>query len=717
MLTMALCAQGVQKMKVASFRALPMDMTASRPDCKRIDQNGQVAAIIKMMTTETGFTFEGGTLGILHTKQENGEVWIWLPRASRKITVKHPQLGVLRDYMFPIEIEAERTYEMVLETAPVGPGTGGGPVITQQFLMFTVTPKDAIVTVDDIPWQVTDGVASNRVEFGQHEYRIEAKDYHTEAGKIMVNDPDNTVAKEIKLQPAFGYLKIDGNLSVLNNTSIYVDNANASDALRNPMKLSSGQHKVRVVSAKYKAYDRMVTIRDGETFNLKVDLDANFSTITLRVDSDAEIWVNNEKKGMRSWTGDLEAGSYLIECRQKNHRNSTVQKTITDHMSGETITLDPPTPINGTLVVNSNPTMAKITIDGNDMGQTPKQFNAILIGEHTLKLEKQGYATISKTITIEEGKTLNVNEKLSTGRSVFVKTDRSGDQVYVDGHYEGTTPCELPLSFGSHTIRVTRNGVNVEKSVNINEYSQNGQEMLFEFGRLITITTDRSGDVIMVDGKKVGNSPVSIDLPYGPHKVHAERGKKFADKSIDVMKNGGTTSHHLVLMAETVTDFLKYGVGFATADVAYDLSPLISFGFTVGAVDEIGWFATASSNFNFDAMNFTKTTDANGLVDGYYPNYTGVTYTTRFSLLGGVVLKAGDGPLFYRFGLGGDYRCNTWETTDGDLVKVSAESFVGLDLSAGLQLNLKGFTASLDVLTTNFQTIEVKLGLGGCWKR
>ncbi len=93
-----------QNISVKSFQPLPYDGTASSLEGKRIDQNGQVAALIKVMTTETGFVFEGGRLGIVDTKQEAGEIWVWVPRASRKITIKHPRLGVLRDYMFPIEI-------------------------------------------------------------------------------------------------------------------------------------------------------------------------------------------------------------------------------------------------------------------------------------------------------------------------------------------------------------------------------------------------------------------------------------------------------------------------------------------------------------------------------------------------------------------------------------------------------------------------------------
>ena len=39
-------------------------------------------------------------LGIVKRIDKVGEIWLYVPRGTRKITIKHPQLGVLRDYAF-----------------------------------------------------------------------------------------------------------------------------------------------------------------------------------------------------------------------------------------------------------------------------------------------------------------------------------------------------------------------------------------------------------------------------------------------------------------------------------------------------------------------------------------------------------------------------------------------------------------------------------------
>ena len=69
-----------------------------------------------MVTTEKGFVWEGGTLGITEVKHKAGEYWVYVPHGSEKITIKHDKLGILRDYVYPDAIKKATVYEMVFTT-------------------------------------------------------------------------------------------------------------------------------------------------------------------------------------------------------------------------------------------------------------------------------------------------------------------------------------------------------------------------------------------------------------------------------------------------------------------------------------------------------------------------------------------------------------------------------------------------------------------------
>ena len=100
---------------VKSFRILPNDQTARITD-PVTDQNGDKCALIKVVTTETGFGWEGGMLGIVDAEQKLGEYWVYVSHGAKKITIKHGQLGILRNYIYPEAIKEETVYEMVLTT-------------------------------------------------------------------------------------------------------------------------------------------------------------------------------------------------------------------------------------------------------------------------------------------------------------------------------------------------------------------------------------------------------------------------------------------------------------------------------------------------------------------------------------------------------------------------------------------------------------------------
>lgn len=155
-----------------------------------------------------------------------------------------------------------------------------------------------------------------------------------------------------------------------------------------------------------------------------------------------------------------------------------------------------------------------------------------------------------------------------------------------------------------------------------------------------------------------------------------------------------------------------YKETFVTFNGAYSFLPQASFGFSVGQVKHFGWFVSVMSNGNFSGFNYAVDCNGNGYTsEGYLPTYTGERSKMRLSVMGGGMMRL-SGPLCARVGVGYGNRTMRWQVNDGSWNRIKDSSFEGVDLSAGLQLNIGGFVASLEAVTTQFQTIEGKLGLG-----
>lgn len=76
------------------------------------------------------------------------------------------------------------------------------------------------------------------------------------------------------------------------------------------------------------------------------------------------------------------------------------------------VTIPDPVPVYGILNVESEPMGAKIYLDGELKGETPAVVSNVLIGSCDLRLVKDGFVPVDKTITIKENEVLEVKEKM-----------------------------------------------------------------------------------------------------------------------------------------------------------------------------------------------------------------------------------------------------------------------------------------------------------------
>ena len=484
-LTLSLAAQNIS---VASFNLDEKDLTANLAGTSVEDQNGQKCALLRIQTTEKGFTFDVGVLGIQKVDDSKvGEIWVYVPAGVRRITIRHQQLGTLKDYTFPINIASARTYNMQLTTAHVE--TIVKPTITQQYVRFTVVPNDAIVEFDGDILETNAGVATKRKAFGTYDYTVQSRLYHTQTGQVTVNDPKNRHEVHVELKPAFGYIEVPDQ-DKLKGARIFLDNEYIGTAPLKSERIASGSHQVRLVQNMYSPVSQTITIADGQTHLFAPSLSADFATLTLSVDGNAEIWINDQLKGKGTWTGDLATGDYQIESRLASHRSTRRELAVTPELTGQTIPLTAPSPIYGTLDINSTPTDADIYIDGTKVGTTPMLFPECLIGQHTIKISKPGHSDYTTTINLDESATQDINCRLESGRPITI-TAPEGADIYIDNQKAATTRYEGNLAYGDHTIYATQAGKKTDvRTLNVSMGSGALQAINLAFMKAKTFTVN-----------------------------------------------------------------------------------------------------------------------------------------------------------------------------------------------------------------------------------
>lgn len=411
---------------VADFSINLRDQDANNEATKVIDDNGDVCALIKIETTQKGFSFDGGTVGVAKVDDSQvGEIWVWVPAGLRRLTIKHQQLGVLRDYYFPMQLQKGRTYIMKLVTGSVE--TVVQQKSSTQWLVLNFEPKDAMVEVDGDIVDCSNGIYKKMLPIGEHNVRVSARNYHTDAAKVMLTESE-TGKLTISLKPAFGWIEITGP----SGATVFIDNGKIGEAPVKSRPLPSGKHDVRVTKENWLPYREQVLVNDNTVTTVSPQLTANFVTVTLKTGNNGEIWVNGEKRGEGSVSVDLSPGEYTFESRKASHRPQSIARTITLSYSG-TIEIPSPVAIVGNLSVDVEPVGAKIYIDGTYAGESPMMRNGILVGKHTIKASYGNLQDEVKNVDIEEGKTSEVSMTLSKPKP----TGKTLERVPKDfkGHY------------------------------------------------------------------------------------------------------------------------------------------------------------------------------------------------------------------------------------------------------------------------------------------
>lgn len=184
--TFCVIVMQAQNLAVQSFRMDETDLTANTAGTTVIDQNGNKCALIKVETTLRGFTFDAGTLGVVKTENHVGEVWVYVPEGVKRLSIFHEDYMPIRDYDLGMMLRRARTYVLRLSASQQ---QAAEEAPTSQFVIFQVSPANATIELNGETLPVHNGSATKMMPFGSYDYRVQAPDYMPQAGKVVVDDP------------------------------------------------------------------------------------------------------------------------------------------------------------------------------------------------------------------------------------------------------------------------------------------------------------------------------------------------------------------------------------------------------------------------------------------------------------------------------------------------------------------------------------------------
>lgn len=292
---------------------------------------------------------------------------------------------------------------------------------------------------------------------GNYTVEVERAGYYDIAQAFDVGaEPSRTIGIEMRRLP--GYLTVVTDPGV--EAMVTVDSSNLGEAPFGPLELEPGTHSVRVVAERYLPFEDQLPIAGlGREVTVDVQLVPRWAAVEITSEpSDATIYRGENEIGRTPMTLELLEGKHQLSVVREGFKawDGVVEAKPAEDRALPLIRLEP---ANATLVVNTVPREANVTVNGRYRGQSPIRLALNPDEDYSIGLSKAGYGATERQVRLQAASTRTINVDLSarTGR-VTVNVSPPDAEVYLNDRLRGEGAATLDLPSSPQRLEVKKDG-------------------------------------------------------------------------------------------------------------------------------------------------------------------------------------------------------------------------------------------------------------------
>ena len=381
-------------------------------------------------------------------------------------------------------------------------------------VIITTTPPDSRIELSGISFRI----GSNYLLLpGKYEVKVTAKGYKPYDMDLEVSS-NNEQQLNVVLEPLPGQLQVE---STLTEITARVDGAPSVTILPGVIKgLKKGTHQIVLSKTRYldSKYDVDI-IGLGTTQTLSVELQPGWGTLKIdSVPSAAELWVDDKFVGNTPTSAEvLQSGSSIL-LKKSGFNNWSGTLSVP---AGETQVYPPVSLVtaDGYLQLETVPTGASMTLNGNFQGITPLKIPVRPEQKHKIDVMMDGYIKKPYRFTVASDQVLELQLTLQEDiGEIALSVSPEGAKVYVDSKFSRTGSQTLRLPSRQHELRVEQEGYRTETFKVLPQPSQ--QQALS-----VTLLTEEEAYWSTRPNriKTVGNIQLLLMRPKAPFSMGAPR--------------------------------------------------------------------------------------------------------------------------------------------------------------------------------------------------
>ena len=253
------------------------------------------------------------------------------------------------------------------------------------------------------------------------------------------------------LSPAYGTLRV---ATEPTGAEVVLDGRLAGHSPMALREVPLGRRHLMLRLELHESVEATIDVKPGGARSLRYVLKPAYGLLTVpEASQSSKVWLDDQELGPPK-TYRVAPGPHAVEVRPSDDRYQPHRESVAVAKGGQ-VTVDARfAPRVGGVLVATEPAGAVIYLDGQVQGGNPVKLEALLVGRHHLRAEKDGFSPAERSVEITEGRRKTVILRLSTKANLRVVSLPEGAQVVVDGKRRGAAPTVVGgLEGGKHLVR------------------------------------------------------------------------------------------------------------------------------------------------------------------------------------------------------------------------------------------------------------------------
>lgn len=237
----------------------------------------------------------------------------------------------------------------------------------------------------------------------------------------------------------------------------------------------------------------------------------------------------------------LAPGSHILELRGRGVPR-VVPITVTAHAEVSQYLELPETPTTGSLLIQSDPPGAQVTVDGEPHGVAPVSVADLAPGDHEVALQAEGASVVRQHVVIQAGVTSSVLAPVATASAGPVSGWLSikapvAMEIREGGRLLGTSEADrIMMTAGRHDLEVVNETLGYRSTRTVQVPPGKVAALSIDLPQGAINVNASPWAEVWIDGRRVGETPIgNLPIAIGPHEVvfrHPQFGEKHQAVSV-----------------------------------------------------------------------------------------------------------------------------------------------------------------------------------------